>query len=348
LLLPLSLVIAFGVAAVRPAQALVITQEVSINTAVEFDTSGNIRREDHADTALGAPANARVQLGNGTNAFAQPTFAQAFSAFRNDQATFWVELNADNTVPDNRGLGAASVDLTYTAAKEPGDASFTLHTAEGHLQIADPDAGSIPLSARVELDARVLHGSDVLKHVAAHAELFGNGGPTSSPTDNFQLLSDGFDIEIGDFLIHLDSNAGFNEVSAELRLRPLNIPVNLTNIVDGTPITIEVTLNGEVRAPGAETIASAFFRDPAHADDSDLFAGASTITFETAASPPAPPIGVSEPSAAAMLGSALLAAWAGAPALRRPAARRRRNMARDRFTTGRSLRKLSEFDPVQI
>jgi hypothetical protein len=109
-----------------------------------------------------------------------------------------------------------------------------------------------------------------------------------------------------------------------------------------------VTLDGEVRAPGAETIAAAFFRDPAHADDPDPLAGASTIAFETATTPPASPIGVSEPSAAAMLGSALLAAWAGASELRRPALRRRRNMARDRFTTGSSARKLSEFDPVQI
>ena len=305
---------ALGGVATQPALALTITSETGVNTAVEFDTSGNILREDHADTTSG-PANARVQLGNGTNAFGQSTFAQAFSAFRNNRATYWVNLNADNTFPDNRGIGAAGVELTYTAVKEHGDAAFILHTTGGKLQLADPDAGPTPLSARVEIDARVLHGLDVLKQVSAHAELFGNGGPTSSPTENFQLLSDGFDIQIGDFIINLDSNAGFNEVGAELRLRPLNIPVDLSNIVDGTPITIEVTLNGEVRAPGAETIASAFFRDPTHVDDSDPFAGASTITFETATTPP---VGVPEPSAAALLGSALLTAWASLRRRRTP------------------------------
>jgi hypothetical protein len=304
------LALAVVVARARPAHALLITDQIGINTAVESDTAGNTLRENHADTLSGGQANARVQLGNGTNAFNQTTFAQAVSGFHNDQATFWVELNADNTVPDNRGIGAASVDLTYTAVKEPGDRAFTLHTAEGKLRLADPDAGSTPLVARVELDARVLHGQDVLKQVSAHAELFGNGGPTSSPVDNFQLLSDGFDIEFGDFIINLDSNAGFNEVGAQLRLRPLNIPLDLSNIVDGTPITIEVTLNGEVRAPGAETIASAFFRDPAHADDPDLFAGGSMISFDTPTIPPAPPVDVPEPPATAVLGLALLAASA--------------------------------------
>jgi hypothetical protein len=127
-----------------PASALLITDEVGVNTAVEFDTSGNVLREDHADTTSGGPANARVPLGNGTNAFAEPTFAQAFSAFPNNQATYWVELNADNTVPDNRGIGATGVQLTYTAAKEPGDTAFTLHTTGGLLRLEDPDEGSTP------------------------------------------------------------------------------------------------------------------------------------------------------------------------------------------------------------
>ncbi|MGH7061193.1 MAG: hypothetical protein ACREFH_12455, partial [Stellaceae bacterium] len=282
--------------------------EVGVNTAVAFDTSGSIRREDHADTTSGGPANARVQLGDGTNAFNQPAFAQAFSAFRNDQATFWVDLNADNTVPDNRGIGAAGVDLTYTAVKEPGDAAFTLHATGGKLALADPDAGSVPLSALVEFDAFVLHGQDVLKHVSARAELFGNGRSLTTPVIGpgaFALRSHGFDIQPRDFFIDTDLD-DTNEIGAELDLRPLNIPVDLSNIVDGTPITIEVTLNGEVRAPGAETIASAFFRDPTDLDDADPFSGAATITFETATTPP-PPAGIPEPPAAAMLGMALLA-----------------------------------------
>jgi hypothetical protein len=97
-------------------------------------------------------------------------------------------------------------------------------------------------------------------------------------------------------------------VGAELRLRPLNIPIDLTNIVDDTPITISVALNGEVRAPGAETIASAFFRDPTQVDNPDPLAGASTITFDTV--PTGPVVSAPEPSALGTLGPALLALWA--------------------------------------
>src|SRR5215471_10386168 len=103
-------------AAATPAQALVITSDIGQNTAAEFNTASNVLREAHADTTSGGPANAFVQLGNGTNAFNEPTFAQAFSVFRNDQATYWVEVNADDTTSfSDSGIGAAGVGLTYTA-----------------------------------------------------------------------------------------------------------------------------------------------------------------------------------------------------------------------------------------
>jgi hypothetical protein len=317
-LLPLSVAALVGVVTATPARALAILSEVATSTAAEFDTSGNLLRQDNANTASAGSANARVQLGDGTNAFAQPTFAQAFSVFRGAQATYWVNLNADNTFPDNRGIGGAGVQLTYSAIKEAGDTAFTLHTTGGQLRLADPGAGLVPLVARVEIDARVLSGQSVLKQVSASAELFGNGGATSSNTDNFQLLSNGFDIQFGDFLIDLDSNVGSNEVGATLRLRPLNIPVDLSNIVDGTPITISVALNGEVRAPGAETIASAFFRDPTQVDNPDPSFGGSTITFDTSAGP-GPVIGVPETSTLALFGSALLVLWACVLRRRAPA-----------------------------
>jgi hypothetical protein len=198
-----------------------------------------------------------------------------------------VATTADRTAP--RSLGAIGI------------------TTEGKLLLADPDAGRVPLVSRVEIDARVLSGQDVLKHVSASAELFGNGGATSSSTDNFQLLSDGFDLQIGDFIINLDSSLGSNEVGATLQLRPLNIPVDLSNIVDGTPITISVALNGEVRAPGAETIASAFFRDPTQVDNPDPLLGGSTITFDTGSGSGT---SIPEASTSALLGPVLLALWA--------------------------------------
>jgi PEP-CTERM motif len=296
------LIFAIGCAAPAPARALVITSEAGFSRAVEFNSSNNVLQELDADTSAG-PADARIRLGDGVNAFAQPAFAEAFGVFRNDQATYWVNLNADNTTSfGDSGIGATSVEMVYNAVKEPGDKAFVLHTTGGHLQIADPDFGRIPLVSRVEIDARVLVGPNVIKEVSAHAELFGNGGPTG-PFDNFELLSDGFDIRPFDFFINLDSfGAATNEVGAELRLRPLNIPVDLSNIVDSTPITVSVTLTGEVRAFGAETIASAFFRDPTDIDSLDPFAGASTLTFETLS-------GVPEPSTWLMLGAGFFGLW---------------------------------------
>jgi hypothetical protein len=304
-MLSLSLAFAVGAAAVSPAHALDITDRTSVNTAVEFDTSGNVVQEDHADTTSGDTANARVELGDGKNAFNETAFSQAVTAFRGDQATYWVEMNADNSGLDNRGIGAAGVDLTYHAIKQPGDTAFTLHTTGGFLHLADPEEGSDPLSALVELDAFVLHGSDILKHFSARAELFGNGGPSQFPDATFRLRSNGFDIHPGDFGFENDLH-DTNIIGAHLVLQALDIPVDLTNIVDGTPITIEVTLNGEVRAPGEETIAYALFRDPTHAGDADPFAGGSTITFETGGAPP----GVPEPPTAALVGAAMLAGWA--------------------------------------
>jgi hypothetical protein len=306
LLIPVSLAVALAAAAI-PAQALVITSEVGVNTAVEFDSFGHILHEAHADTTSGGPANARVKLGNGVNAFDDPTFAQAFSAFSGLQAKYWINLNADNTInPGDGGRGAAGVDLTYTANKEHGDTSFTLHVTGGKLQLIDPDAGSDPLDAFVDLEAFVTSGSSIISHTTERAELSGNGGTRLLET--FKLTSTGFDIRPGDFTLQDDgtfAKPGPNIVGATLDLRPLNIPVDLSRLVDGTPISIEVTLNGEARAPGGETVALAFLRDPAHIDDADPLAGAPTITFETGSTGPV--AGVPEPPAAAVLGLALLA-----------------------------------------
>jgi hypothetical protein len=311
----LAVAAALGSASATPALALAITSEVGVNTAVEFDGAGHIVKEDHADTTSGGPANARVRLGNGRNAFDQPTFAQAFSAFRGTTATYWVNINADNTIsPTDGGIGAAGVDLTYTAIKEHGDAAFTLHVPGGKLQLIDPDAGRDPLSAFVDLEAFVSSGGGVLSHTVERAALTGNGGTRLLET--FKLSSEGFDIRSGDFTLQDDGTfkePGKNIVGATLDLRKLDIPVDLSRIVDGTPITIEVTLNGEARAPGGETVASAFLRDPAHVDDADPFVGSPTLTFDTT------PVGsVAEPSALAVLGTAMFGWSACGRRRRRP------------------------------
>lgn len=296
-----SLAAAIGGAAATPAWALVITGEVGVNVVAEFDSLGHILQEGHADTTSGGPANARIRLGDGKNAFNQDAFAQAFSAFRGNKASYWVNLNADNTRSPSDG-GAAGVDLTYTATKEHGDKSFTLHVTGGKLHLIDPDAGSDPLSAFVDLEAFVRHGTDTLSHTLQRASLSGNGGSTLLET--FRLRSEGFDIRSGDFTLDEDLD-GSNVVGAQLDLRPLDVPVDLSRIIDGTPITIEVTLNAEVRAPGGETGALATLRDPAHADDPDPFAGSPTITFETASTGPVSSL--PEPPTLGMLGPAWLA-----------------------------------------
>ena len=91
------------------------------------------------------------------------------------------------------------------------------------------------------------------------------------------------------------------------------LPLDLSRIVDGTQIVIDVDLTGNVFAPGGETIATAFFRDPAHANDPDPLAGASTVTFETA-SPGNP---VPEPATLALLVPTLAATWAALGLVRR-------------------------------
>ena len=306
ILLPLSLAAALGSAASTPAMALAIISEVGVSNAFEHDTLGNIVNEDHADTVLGGPANAEVQLFPGTDDFGQQAFSQAFSAFRNGTATYWIEMNAANTrAPDNRGIGVANVHLNYAAVKEAGDKSFNLNVTGGTMRLVDPDGRLVPLFASATLDATVTHGPDILSQASATATLTGHGGTFQNET--FDLASQGIDFRPGAFV--LEDDGGNNVVAADVDIPKMTIPVDLSRIVDGTLIDIDVSLSGEVRAPGAEREAQVFFRDPTHINDADPFAGGATITFDTVSTGPGNSI--PEPSTLALLGSGLFVIGCG-------------------------------------
>ena len=130
-----------------------------------------------------------------------------------------------------------------------------------------------------------------LTGASAHADLTGHGG--TFQTETFDLDSSGLGATL------TKQAVGNNVVGATAEWNARQIPLDLSRIVDGRQIEIDVDLVGEVFAPGGETIASAFFRDPAHANDPDPFAGASTVTFETASTGPGNP--VPEPASLALL-----------------------------------------------
>jgi hypothetical protein len=69
---------------------------------------------------------------------------------------------------------------------------------------------------------------------------------------------------------------------------PFDIPIDISGIHDDVSYTMSVRLFGEVRAPGGETAARVFYRDPVLVNDVDPFAGATTLTFETAGPVPVP------------------------------------------------------------
>ncbi len=287
--------LALASAAGLPARALMITSERAVSAAQESDQFGNVLHQDTADTAAGRDL-AAVSLGDGTNAFGQQAVAGAFGAFPTQQGVYWVVLNADNTINlGDGGLGFAKVELTYKAIKQFGDTAFVLNIVPGLLEIDDGEGQSTPLSASVDLNAGVFGPTgDRLTGADAHADLTGHGG--TFQTETFDLDSAG----LGATLTKQDS--GNNVVGATAVWGARQLPLDLSRIVDGTHIEIDVDLVGRVFAPGGETIATAFFRDPAHANDPDPLAGASTVTFETAPGNPVP-----EPATLALLAPALAA-----------------------------------------
>jgi hypothetical protein len=299
--------LALASAAGLPAHALFITSENAVSLAEDNTQFGPVR-QDTADTAAGRTI-ASVDLGDGLNAFVQPAVATAFGAFPTLQGAYSVFLNADNTrnVGDD-GLGFARVQLTYKAIKQFGDTAFVLNIVPGRLQLVDGEGQSISLRANVDLNANVFGPTgDKLTGASAHADLTGHEGPFQ--TDPFNLDSAGLGATLT-----LQSN-GNDVIGATAEWGARQLPLDLSQIVDGTHIEIDVELSGNVFAPGGETIATAFLRDPAHINDPNPLAGASTVTFETASPGPGNP--VPEPTTVALLAPALAATWAALGLVRR-------------------------------
>ena len=194
-------------AAATPASALLFTSQVATSTALEPDATGTPVSQAETKTSTAAPADAKVQLGDGTDAFGQPTFAEAFSTFRGNIPTYWVSVEADNIRSSgDLGRGEAVVHVLYTAVKQHGDHTFDLNVSGGSLQLVDPEAGLLPLDATVTLEARISHGTSLLRDAVATATLHGHGGTFANET--FDLDASGFDFNPDNAFILRDDGAG--------------------------------------------------------------------------------------------------------------------------------------------
>ena len=103
----------------------------------------------------------------------------------------------------------------YTAIKEPGDFSFTLNVSGGVLELVDPEAGLLPLDATVYLEARISHGTSLLRDAVATARLHGNGGTFANET--FDIDASGFDFDPDTFFV-LEDDGGGNVVGVKTEL----------------------------------------------------------------------------------------------------------------------------------
>lgn len=283
------------------ASALLFTSQLATSSAEEVDGLGGLVIGFTSQTDSSLPADDTVFLGDGKDAFGKATLAEAFSTFRRHIPTYWVKVAADNIrSPGDLGRGEADVHVDYTAVKQHGDHAFTLNVSGGAMRLVDPDAGLLPLDAEVDLEARISHGASVLRDVVARARLHGNGGTFLSNT--FDLDASGFDFNPGTALVR--ESVGDNVVAVHTELPNMKIPLDLDGITDGTSLNIEISLFAEANAPGGETEASVFLRDPAHVDDPDPLAGGSSISITTDTGPVSV---VPEPSGLISLVPALLA-----------------------------------------
>jgi len=169
------------------------------------------------------------------------------------------------------------------------------------MRLVDPEGGLLPLIATVALEARIRHGTSLLRDVVATATLSGHGGTFANET--FDLDASGFDFTPNAFV--LEDDGGNNVVGVHTELPAMKIPIGLDGITDGTSLDIDISLFAEANAPGGETEAQVFLRDPAHADDPDPLAGGSSISITT--DDTGPVTTVPEPFGLALFAPALLA-----------------------------------------
>ena len=274
-----------------PSGAVDVAQTVH---AAEFNGTGGTVGESGPFLSGGDPIDARIEIGRAphTNAFNQPAFAEAFSAFTSNGPSFWISMNAGNSLPPEfRGNGRADVHMVFEAVKQHNEKAVILHGSGGLLQLVDSGGNSPPLFARVDLQVQVSTDEVTLPEFDAFAQLTGNGGVPFATT--FDFRSSLLGVDAADFI---EQHEGANITGATLQIPAFDIPIDISGIHDDVSYTMSIFLFGEVRAPGGETVARAFYRDPAFVNDVDPLAGATTFTFETAG-----PITVPEPSTWAMM-----------------------------------------------
>jgi hypothetical protein len=283
--------------AVAPAPALATPSVRSIHESLSVEETDNIGGVVNEEAGAAAPTGTllHIGLGNGLNAFGEPTFAQAFAALPGGAPDYWVGLSSDSSLaPLFHGNGRAAVDVNYDLIKRTDADTIVLHVNGGVLQLTDQDFGRVPLRADVQLSAFVNSGES---HTNFHADasLSGNSGPKFERT--FDFTSKNLGVTQADFTL---KSSGFNDTGATLLIPESFIPVDLSTVLVDSEFDLEVTLDGEVSSPGGEVVASAYFRDPAHINDADPLAGGLSIILGESSVVSAP-----EPSTSSLLMVAL-------------------------------------------
>jgi hypothetical protein len=307
-------------AGVDPSAAQATPDETGkIAEVRETNAAGDEIQSQKEDLSPAPAYFAVIGLGDHSNAFGQSAAAEAFV---DDGGTFWGRVNADNNnLPFNDwGNGEANTTLAYLLHKKSGEpAKVTLQFTGGELSLADFGGGTRPLEAGVLLEVQItpvgLAGPASEQYFAT---LSGRGG--SAATETFDWSQAGFDITDANYT---EDGFGDSITSADLVIPPKTVPYVLDFLCDECDILFWVELHVFAKNPGGETIASAYFRDPAHVDDAAPDLGGAAVSYEGLTLVPAP-----EPAAPACAAAALVALALSARRSPRRASRPRRTTPR--------------------
>lgn len=232
---------------------------------------------------------ASFTLGDGRNAFGEPTLA---SAYADDAGTYWAFVNADRNDPlfDDRGNGEAATFLAYLMHKAKGvPGRIDLGITGGRLALFDGGGGTAPLEAAILMQVWFRKNDVASDPDVFFATLLGRGGTKTSET--FDWGHERFEIPAASYT---ESGSDDNVFSAQLVIPEQTVSYHVDELCDDD-CTFEfwVELSVIANNPGGETTAYAAFRDPVHAGGPDPTLGGASVTWEglTLVPEPAAPLG---------------------------------------------------------
>jgi hypothetical protein len=284
------------------AQSVVAGPAGAVDLADRGSTGQVLRSFQNGFTGSGS-VDGRIPVGSApafTDAFGEPTFAAAHA---DDHGIFWVEGRADNPFqPDDAGNPLAFTNLLYRLRKDSPSAGFSLNISEGQLFLADFGSATLPLRARVEINADVLSadGLTLYSRFAGFAEISGHGGIPALATYDFSSM--GLSVTDADFFLGHESPPGTTITDALLAIPASTVNLDLSAAPAGAQFLVNITATALAFNQPGENIAFAYLRDPLKFDDADPTAGASGVVFSGVTVLPAVP----EPATAAMFAAGLL------------------------------------------